>query len=238
MAFFPEQEPKRDKQTTAWAERLYKALAPKYAGRSLKPSLVSGWANTFAKIRKDHGADKVEAVLTWYIANKDKAYTPWVSHAKSFQEKFRNLEKAMQREGKYELISPEVQAKAESIANWGSWPPEILSHLPALVQRTTDNWKEFCDKLVSLDCSGHERWTAFTAHVINVSAPVFIHNWFTLIHKRLAGKENYLGPPMTLAFTSTSDTFRDSFWRGLAWNWTGEWQAFDDLLEKLNASNP
>ena len=196
-----------------------------------------------AALVKQVGRTRIRAALDWYVNHITDDYAPKAFSAKSFRDKFEQIEKAMLKDCDLLEIAPHNIDHAERLAKQASWPVEVMTKLPMIVQSTDIAWTKFINtvKLAmeelrkNNDASKkqtHLRWIMFLDQKV-LAQHTFVEQWMEMIQIRLLNKKNYLGPIETLIFLPQREMFKDSFWHQWSAEWCGNPASFDDLLTFL-----
>lgn len=233
MGFFP--EPVDDTAAALMAKTLFDALKGK--GGKIRTGTMKGWIRALSRLYKEFGEEMVNLVVDWYIKHKGEDYVPIANSGETFALKFPAIKRAMDTEDECSLFQMDAfsKATAERISRDLPLPVEINARLPLLVMRSIDQWAVFLGKMQrrqTLVKNIYEREFGFLSKILTRS-PVFITNWFELIHKKYGHLRSYTGPVMTLSFRPDSKLFRDHFWRDWSMEWSGDPLAFDTLLSDL-----
>lgn len=232
---FKQKDEAGNKEANNWAFVLRSTLIDK---RLLSKSSLLKGIRELKKLRTRETAAKVTTVVNWYCQNAGRTYVPLARTVEQFCTKFADIERAMQRSGNGEetSISFESEALAMTLGEQYQWPVEIAAALPAIVQRTRDNWEKAWQAMVKYawDSPSDSKAVAFLATVHEKSSN-FLLEWFKVLHIREGWKGHYTGAVMSLAFNSNSGDmmFLESFWRLWSKEWCGKPSAFDDLYYKI-----
>lgn len=223
--FFPEQV---NPQCKVWAFQLRKALLEK---KMLKPTQLVNSIRDFGELRKKVQDERITNVVDWYCEHAGEEYIPRVDTTNLFVRRFEQIANAMLRQDAPEEIDKESAFTASVYDQQCTWPAEIRGNLPAVVQRSRDNWKAF--KKIMKEHKGLPRDMDFLYHVL-LAHPRFIEDeWMQLLQQAHGWKDTFLGAVMRLAFNPASDVFRASFWHKWSQGWTTRTQSFDKLLDLL-----
>ena len=86
-----------------WASLLVKQLQEKrLLQRKVNADTIKKWAGHFKKLRKvdEISPDRIDNVLRWYVNHMRDKYTPKAFSAKTFRNKFLDIEQAKERDKK------------------------------------------------------------------------------------------------------------------------------------------
>lgn len=233
MAFFHENAP-HDPWASECARRLRETLGKKK--RMQAKFNGKSWMNEFACLKREHGEQKVDSVLSWYLEHVGEEFTPAAFSARVFRQKFLQIQAAMSRQddGGKEIIEERYKVKADALLNDYNFPPEIACRMPFLVQHTAKNWWTFTQKMRVSPLLPSKRESEFVERILWFHAPVFVDNWFIFLHRKFGRLSTYTGLTDSLIFKPNSQWFRDSFWRAWAMEWCGDCRVFDKLLHFLS----
>lgn len=224
MAFFKQIDDRAKEQI----EQLHQALVAK---KMWKPSSMLDGVRHIGQLYKKHTKEKVDKVLSWYCIHAGEEFVPRACTPRTFYTKYDAIVQAMERnpEETEEGVSEEAKRTVAQLTAIYTWPVEIEANLPAIVQKSLDNWRAFKAKLLMK--IGMERF--FVEWVVETHKCFVEFDWMPLIHKQVGRQEHYFGNSMDLAFRPDSKRFKDSIWRNWSYLVCGKVKAYDKLLEGL-----
>lgn len=198
------------------------------------------WAGDLAKLIASVGSVRVELAISWYENNAGQPYTPRVVSARSFREKFDQIEQAMRRGGIDPLIeqpSEDAVNAARRLREKADWPPELLPHLARIVHAGRLKLARVIQILASYFGQSvlNQRETAFVSHLLDARfyASFVEDDWLAFWHCYVIKKSHWTGPAQSLYFNVATDTFHHSFWIDWAMHWAGDFEPFEPLYVRL-----
>lgn len=150
-----------------YARRLHAALSARRLLKSRKSNLIA-WANTFADLLTELGADEVRPVFEWYLEHMGEEYVPEADSARGFADKFGRIKRQMERRSRAAPCRPAlpdhvvgsndmtdedralVAKIVRRVCNQYTWPFGLESEVPELVERSYAAAKELFDRLEPL----------------------------------------------------------------------------------------
>lgn len=234
MSFFPRVA--REDPGNELALKLFTRLKEKRViTRKVMPMY---WAQVFRVMVRKHGKPKVVETLNWYMEHLGQEFVPRVSTAEMFSQKFLQIQRVMAISETGYTEAPDLRSShlADYLENNFPYPPEVVSQLPYLVQRTRTNWSAFLTDIQTLhpwDLPEPQQRNHEFLIWVREGVQSFVTEWFVLISHRLGRLEHYTYPVPTLAWRLDNPHFRDSFWHHWSLNWCQKSNAFDKLLEWL-----
>jgi len=149
-------EETKNPQVHAWAKQFREALTAK---QMLKPAKMLEAIKFFGSLAKKRTPEVIAKTLNWYCEHAGEEYVPRLVTARQFCERFGDVIRAMERspDEEAEAISPEAQACADMWLSQTSWPIEVRTCLPAIVQRSLENYKVFAIKFCNHRTEGMTR---------------------------------------------------------------------------------
>lgn len=143
---------KTTKKDAAVAETLYLIL--KDQGRITRGPNFDTWVNAVHLLHRRVSPDRVQQVLDWLKDTDLKAdHIPVILSARSFSQKFERLEQLMKRHPKTIAVSELTEKQRhlyEVITQSCSWPANIQTILPALIQQSWISFTDFFQRLNQL----------------------------------------------------------------------------------------
>jgi hypothetical protein len=126
-----------------WATQLQEALKRRL--KMDRPWSKGKWAREFTRLRDSlrEDTDRLERALDWFVANVGGKYTPKIKSAKTFRLRFPDVEDAMSRQPALTVTqAPLSPAATRVLKHLDSlvWPDRLKPQVPALVQRSLDNY--------------------------------------------------------------------------------------------------
>lgn len=198
------------------------------------PDVVS-WAAELARIKTP--LQRLTRVLRWYIAHITERYVPRATTARLFRLKFEQIEAAMTATKTDTVtVSEQTTRVVDRLANEHSWPPELLTHLPSIVQRSDTALTRFLARIrAATDLS--EREQLFIEHILStyLNTGWFVeYCWMPYWADAVGWQEHWRGRSIELVFDPRGESFLTGLWRVWANDWCRNPEAFDGLLERLN----
>jgi hypothetical protein len=228
MSFFNREE--MDSVFSVFAMRLAKALTAK--GKIKGTAHLRNWTYEFSRFAKSVTVAEIDKVLAWYEVHLGEEMVPAAHSAVTFCKKFLQIEAAMERSASEDCpISPRCRQTAEYLSRAYIYPASVLAVLPAMVQKSQDNWDAFCSRISSYETPG--RNFDFLTALLAKQAPIFIDDWFNWLAGFLSHMKT-VSQPMAWVFKPDSSYFKENFWRVWAEARTTNPRAFDELLDILN----
>lgn len=202
--------------------------------------LAKTWAGDFVQLLKSKEAEEVKATLAWYCEHIKDDYVPSAHSGRMFRLKYVRIREAMVRSDTGIVISTRAAALADDLLRFHTWPPEIRTKLPILVQKSLDALQDF-SKRVDFYLDKHQPKTAeaaspeqrFLLRAVGPRLWMLPHDWFVAASNRIGFMAHYVSDPTKLALDFKSERFLNSFWHDWAHMWCGRSEAFDDLLKEL-----
>lgn len=210
MVFFThlESAATHSEQDTAFATQLREAVIRR--GKPTGYSLVS-WSKEFAILGREISEDRIQKVLTWYCTRIGQAYVPLAYSAKTFRQKFLQIESCMA----IDLVkNPEVVISLEAEKLFHElkrlpWGNGIVDRLPAAIQLTFDEHakaiKALQSSLTSLDSNVQQVALRIKGWLGDSAS--FVRRWFSDKSKRLSSWQQWNGDLLAQAFRMDSDAF-------------------------------
>lgn len=227
----------------AWAEQL-KSIITK-AGIPTRHAKLAFWADQFRQLRQSvTDYTRIEDALDWYSTNIAKRYTPVVNCAKSFRQKFANIEAAMKRHAGNGTVPSEVSQEAKDVAKRLrrlGWVNGTDKQLEATVQSTMNGFRDFKAKVKEkVKAAGYTTSYRHLADFLNYvfqkirfTPEDFAEQWLARIHRQYGHWDDWRGDLLSQAFRPDNKTFT---------KWGHSWAAdfgckaslWDDLMELIN----
>jgi hypothetical protein len=217
---FPEPPSKTTEEDALWAKQLHSALSKRMI---VKKYSERRWSQEFRLLRTYVEDDHITKVLNWYCQNIRKPFVPLAFSAKSFRNKFPNIEQAMIRDiGEEVQISEDANQITRRLLNL-YWPKITPDELKRAVQLSLDNYESF----LSHDTKH------FPIPIRNkLSSPVvFVEQWFRDLHPSIVDWQEWNGNIIKQAFHHEHKRFRA---RGRSWanEYCGDPSRWDRLIER------
>lgn len=225
------------------AQHLIATVRTKLPGKRVQ---APSWAKQFALLRKSVDEERIRQVLNWYQDNIGGQYVPQAYSAKSFREKFLQIEKAMERDPEYEgEISDQARALADQIAQAYDWPKGSARQLARCIDRDIEFYKEFLEDLK--DTINHLTYTdlpkggvklrkvrRFAQWLRRDLPPVrmFVLDWYKQTNQRVIGWDNWSGELQPLSIHKDIKRF-NKMGRQAATTWGGDPKRWDKLMEVM-----
>ena len=212
-------------QDLAWAERLRLVLTQARRADKVK---VSGWANEFRLLRRNHPDEEIEGVLTWFELNVTDKYTPVIYSAAGFRRKFAQLVDASNRGTKRTAEITDLARRIQRDLGDLIWPGDEKKDELTAIQLSVDAYTEFLVKLRGGQ-TGLARYLYETVPAISV----FMEGWFVQIHRMAWEWDEWQGNLLGSVVSTESKRFRR-----IVNNWCGEylgggehWGRVEELLQ-------
>lgn len=144
----------------------------------------------------DGDLDRIQKALNWYADHARDRYTPVIRCAKSFRQKFPQLEQAIIRsQGNTAVISDEAKTLARKLAQKG-WPKGSSEQLPQAIQTTMDGYSEFSRRFKLVYHKYKDdlpRWFIHYAASKRTTPTEFAEKWFADIHRQVRSWKDWSG---------------------------------------------
>ena len=257
--FFGEDKPSFEQKA---AHKLFTLLSAKR--KLFRKVNLKAWAREFAQLQEG-GVDRarIKAAFKFYAKTIGQEFIPQIYSAKAFCMKFAQLEDAMSKRTDASsakaasdnvAVSKEARTIASRLSSEHSWPGALASQLPAVVQQSLDNFKDYERKRAAAVA----RWKKLTRSemakiaqrarmlldfddVLNddgwlSSTPAeFVENWFAYVAKRLAKWKDFHGQLSHFTF-SLAHPDADAQGRREAVQWSGDDEIWVKYISRINES--
>jgi hypothetical protein len=180
------------------------------------------------KLKIEVGKTRFKEVLTWYCSHLLDKYTPKAYSAKTFREKFYNIEDAMNRQNsgiskeKEVEISPDADKLAKELKNFYVWPLNSASQLPQVIQLSINNYKTFLckhNKFLKNDVPEKQQSFGNMLKEVLVHPNLFVRIWMLKVNKSVKNWKNWNGDLMFYVFTPKHKLFQQQ----MGYNWAKEY---------------
>ena len=187
--------------------------------RTKRAAKVSVWADQIRLLRSDLGDNpaQLEEVLGWYCEHITDRYTPKVSSAASFRDKFASIRDAMERASgntKYNDTPQPVESSPEGLKvlkyldpPLSNWTNGSADRMPAAIEQSLVGWKKIKAALSKLagDKSVKAEYRYLSQHILDEwqHSPDDVgrvQQWFMFLHRQLRLDEwdDWSGKPNVL----------------------------------------
>ena len=185
------------------------------------------WTRDMVLLLGDLGGDSIrlKRVLDWYSSHAGCKFTPHVHSAKSFREKFLQIEsvKKHKQDQTTEIkISKQARLIAHKLQTYHHWPKGFTTKLPEAAQISLDNWDYFKSRLNQI-CQTNKKCKSFSRYLfeeilISGNSCSFVQNWLEEAFNRVCDWDEWSGSVLSVVFSVKSKQFRKEFMR-----WVGMW---------------
>jgi len=180
-----------------------------------KTSRVASWspkkqAGEFAKLRKAVGAERLAAVLEWYVKNIKKAKSlklPIAASPSQFRKRFDWIEDIMSRlVAKDVQVTPAAAELAKKITATNPWP-KGKEQIPVVVQRSWNAYDEFKQRARSrLEVRDRNLLEMMTG--IYRKSEGFVEHWFNEVCRSIKNWKEWSGDLEPFVFSPSHSRFR------------------------------
>lgn len=197
---------------------------------------INKWTKEIIKLKAEVGKSRLKEVLLWYIRHFTDKYTPKAYTAKTFREKFYNIEDAMNRSGgnitkvKISDTATKITAQLQD----RPWPKITTQQLSEAIQISLDRLKVFVNKQKSWqEKNPKHKYFNFSEVVLQeMDNSVFIKRWFKGVNDRIKNWNDWSGELKGFLFSEDSKQLL-LLGRNLAISFCGDSQRWDKYIETL-----
>ena len=246
---FASKEPKQSKQHRQ-AAKLAAAIA--HRRKIQRPVKLANWEVWFFRLKQEVGSKRVKQVLKWYCDHISDTYVPAAYSAKTFYDKFLQIEDAMRRDQPQEKKQTVLITKTgKDVTEWlrrFQWPKGSASDLLVTVQESLDEYEEFLQLRRQVNAliimgtlrvvdSDLQRIAGMSNYLTGKLGPPpqFIDTWMAKVFDNLNGWDDWSGKLISYAFLIEGDRFA-RLGKELATDYCNDsrrWDLFMDQIRKL-----
>ena len=246
---FASKEPKQSKQHRQ-AAKLAAAIA--HRRKIQRPVKLANWEVWFFRLKQEVGSKRVKQVLKWYCDHISDTYVPAAYSAKTFYDKFLQIEDAMRRDQPQEKKQTVLITKTgKDVTEWlrrFQWPKGSASDLLVTVQESLDEYEEFLQLRRQVNAliimgtlrvvdSDLQRIAGMSNYLTGKLGPPpqFIDTGMAKVFDNLNGWDDWSGKLISYAFLIEGDRFArlGKEWATDYCNDSRRWDLFMDQIRKL-----
>ncbi len=135
-------------QEKQWAATLYGALKQAH---KINTKNLSKWYQSFRLLKNQdkQTEQQITKALDFFVEHMDDEYVPVILNARQFRDKFSQIVKMMDNDLTSVQLSKDGQKLLESLSGL-SWPKGTSDQLPAIIQKSLNNYIVFKKKIDDL----------------------------------------------------------------------------------------